>query len=310
MVRVKNTHIDHPEDSILLGDLSVLDWFTAQSHLSTKIDGAPAIVWGTNPATGRFFVGTKSVFNKVKIKINETHDDIEKNHGHTPTVANILHNCLSYLPRTSSIYQGDFIGFGKGKTEYKPNTITYKFKKPVFAQLIIAPHTEYFCSPDHKDLRNCYSEPLTHDLEKFGDNVVWVRPNAYLMQDDFDNSIAFAKQMATLCNFVETEKHATRIKKFINTMIKNGTNLRAYFFEEDIATVTDCDPNLIRLWLLVKSIKDDMLQLTHNDGPDAYIGEEKIDAEGYVMTNEFGTYKLINREQFSRANFTMEKNWT
>ena len=66
MVRVKNTHIDHPEDSILLGDLSVLDWFTAQSHLSTKIDGAPAIVWGTNPATGRFFVGTKSVFNRSK----------------------------------------------------------------------------------------------------------------------------------------------------------------------------------------------------------------------------------------------------
>jgi hypothetical protein len=53
-----------------------------------------------------------------------------------------------------------------------------------------------------------------------------------------------------------------------------------------------------------------MLQLTHNDGPDAYIEEEKIDAEGYVMTNEYGTYKLINREQFSRANFTMEKNWT
>ena len=80
MVRVKNTHINHPEDSILLGDLSVLDWFTAQSHLSTKIDGAPAIVWGTNPATGRFFVGTKSVFNKVKIKINETHDDLSLIH--------------------------------------------------------------------------------------------------------------------------------------------------------------------------------------------------------------------------------------
>ena len=129
------------------------------------------------------------------------------------------------------------------------------------------------------------------------------------MQDDFDNSIAFAKQMSTLCNFVETEKHATRIKKFINTMIKNGTNLRAYFFEEDIGIATDCDPNLIRLWILVKSIKDDMLQLARNDGPEAYINDEKIDAEGYVMTNEFGTYKLINREQFSRANFTMEKNW-
>ena len=72
---MKNTHIEHPEDSILTGDLSVLDWFLAESHLSVKIDGAPAIVWGTDPATGTFFVGTKSVFNKKKIKINHSHQD-------------------------------------------------------------------------------------------------------------------------------------------------------------------------------------------------------------------------------------------
>ena len=55
---MKNTHIDHPEDSILTGDLSVLDWFVAKSNISAKIDGAPAIVWGRNPATGNYFVGT------------------------------------------------------------------------------------------------------------------------------------------------------------------------------------------------------------------------------------------------------------
>ena len=66
---MKNTHLQHPEDSILSGDLNVLDWFTEEGDLSVKIDGAPAIVWGTNPQTGNFFVGTKSVFNKVKIKI-------------------------------------------------------------------------------------------------------------------------------------------------------------------------------------------------------------------------------------------------
>ena len=59
------------------------------------MDGAPAIVWGTNPETGKFFVGTKSVFNKVKIKINETHEDIDNNH--TGNVATILH-CLSRQP--------------------------------------------------------------------------------------------------------------------------------------------------------------------------------------------------------------------
>ena len=54
---MKNTHIEHPEDSILTGDLSVLDWVCADSNISVKIDGAPAIVWGTNPANGRHFVG-------------------------------------------------------------------------------------------------------------------------------------------------------------------------------------------------------------------------------------------------------------
>ena len=77
-VIMKNTHLQHPEDSILTGDLTALDWLLADGDLSVKIDGAPAIVWGTNPATGNFFVGTKSVFNKVKIKINETHDDIDR----------------------------------------------------------------------------------------------------------------------------------------------------------------------------------------------------------------------------------------
>ena len=77
----KNLHIEHPEDTILTGDLSVLDLLLAEGNLSVKIDGAPAIVWGTNPATGNFFVGTKSVFNKIKIKINESHQDIDANHS-------------------------------------------------------------------------------------------------------------------------------------------------------------------------------------------------------------------------------------
>ena len=63
------THIEHPEDTILTGDLSVLDAFTADNHYSVKIDGSPAIVWGTNPENGKFFVGTKSVFNKKTPKI-------------------------------------------------------------------------------------------------------------------------------------------------------------------------------------------------------------------------------------------------
>ena len=34
----KNLHLEHPEDMILTGDLSVLDWFAAVSHTSVKLD--------------------------------------------------------------------------------------------------------------------------------------------------------------------------------------------------------------------------------------------------------------------------------
>ena len=104
---MKNTHIEHPEDSILTGDLSVLDWFCADGNISVKIDGSPAIIWGTHPVTHKFFVGTKSVFNKKLIKVNYTHKDIDKNH--TGYVAIVLHACLSNLPKTINIYQGDFL---------------------------------------------------------------------------------------------------------------------------------------------------------------------------------------------------------
>ena len=34
---------------------------------------------------------------------------------------------------------------------------------------------------------------------------------------------------------------------------------------------------------------------------------EKCDHEGYVVSNEYGTYKLINRHQFSYDNFNSDK---
>ena len=40
---------------------------------------------------------------------------------------------------------------------------------------------------------------------------------------------------------------------------------------------------------------------------DSYIGAEEIIGEGYVMWNQFGAYKLVEREQFSCANFNNTK---
>ena len=289
---MKNTHLQHPEDSILTGDLSVLDFFVTPGTLSLKIDGSPAIVWGTNPATGRFFVGTKSVFNKVKIKINHSHEEIDVNHQ--GEVAKILHLCFDYLPRTETIYQGDFIGEG-GENEYTPNTITYKFPEIVTQNIIIAPHTCYFAESDLRDAVAMPDRAIWND----SDTVKFVKPNAYILYNqesfaDVEDVCKFARQVATTTRFA-TDKEAAQIKKQINARIRAGMRIHEDDFE--------CDPNLIRLWILIKTIKEDCLFICRNDGPDAYIGYDRIDAEGYVMTNEFGMYKIVNREVFSHANF-------
>ncbi len=296
---MKNTHLEHPEDTILTGDLSVLDWFTAASTLSVKIDGAPAIVWGTNPATGNFFVGTKSVFNKVKIKINESHEDIDANHQ--GNVAQILHSCFDHLPRVETIYQGDFIGFG-GLNEYTPNTITYKFGDIVTQNIIIAPHTCYYAESDLRDAVAMPDRSIWNDTE----HVKFVQPEAYILHDpwttsngtvcfdDVEEVVKFARVMALAVEFVSV-KEAAKIKQQLNACIREGRPVTNAEF--------DCDPNLLGLWALVKSIKDDCLHLCRNDGPAAYINGNRIDAEGYVMTNEFGMHKLVNREVFSYANF-------
>ena len=298
---MKNTHLQHPEDSILTGDLSVLDWFIEPGNLSVKIDGAPAVVFGINPATGNFFVGTKSVFNKVKIKINESHQDIDANH--TGNVAKILHACFDYLPRLNAIIQADFIGFG-GSDEYKPNTITYKFPEVVTEEIILAPHTVYIAE---NDLRDAVAQPLNFIITDTP-YCKFVKPDAYIQHGqtsfaDVAEVCAFARQMSTMCEFV-SNKEAAKITKQLNDFIRAGEQISV-----ENVNVFDCDPNLIRLWSLVKSIKDDCLFLCRNDGPAAYIGYNRIDAEGYVMTNQFGMFKLVNREVFSHANFNLAKTW-
>lgn len=289
---MKNTHLEHPEDTILSGDLTVLDWFVNPGHMSVKIDGAPAIVWGTNPATGKFFVGTKSVFNKVKIKIAHSHEEIDS--FYNGQVAEILHACFDCVPHTDTVYQGDFIGFG-GETEYTPNTITYQFPEVVSQRIIIAPHTCYYAE---KDLRDAVAMP-DRSIWNDTDTVKFVQPEAYILhsQDafyDVEEVCNFARQMATACEFVSV-KEAAKIKQQINACIRAGEEVNPDDF--------DCDANLLRLWALVKSIKDDCLFLCRNNGPAAYLYGNRIDAEGYVMTNEFGMFKLVNREVFSNANF-------
>jgi len=289
---MQNLHLPHPEDSILTGDLEVLDWFTEPAYVSAKIDGCPAIVWGTDPATGTFFVGTKAVFNKVKIRIAHSHEEIDQHYE--GELAEKLHACFDALPRTDKIYQGDFIGYG-GDDNYKPQVVRYVFPEVVTQSVIIAPHTMYEAN---YDLRDSWALPL---LEKFNSTseVLFVQPEAWQDDADFNTVVKFAKQMSTTCEFVSVSK-ARKIEKVINTFIKIGAELDA----EALALAAECDVNLMRFWKLVKAIKDDRLSLcATSGGPLAYLGKKFIAAEGYVLSNEYGSYKLVNREVFSHYHF-------
>ena len=81
----KNVHLEHLEDEILNDGYAgftravsavrgVLDVFAANEpsayDITVKWDGAPAIVCGIDPSSGRFFVGTKSENKRVVLAVS------------------------------------------------------------------------------------------------------------------------------------------------------------------------------------------------------------------------------------------------
>ena len=289
-----NKHIEHPEDTILTGDLSVLDAFTADNHYSVKIDGSPAIVWGTNPENGKFFVGTKSVFNKKIQRINYTVADIERNHKDFG-LQSILIRCLHCLPRIGfegRVFQGDFIGFG-GYRDYKPNAISYTFAEVQNVGVVVAPHTEYKGST----MKSMAAEPLIEKL----DPTMFVQPSAWISDYkgnamNIEMMVGFARQMATLVDFA-TPKEAELLKKDLNAYIRDG---------EEVIAEEFANYQLVRLWCLVENIKTEYMKLMRDDFKcDCFLGNEYVDGEGYVMHSKHGVYKLVNRWVFSHYNFNI-----
>ena len=94
---------------------------------------------------------------------------------------------------------------------------------------------------------------------------------------------------------------AEKIKIDLNRCIREGREVDPDSFNNS---------RLISYWFLIKSIKEDMLFLCRNNGPKAYIDNKQCGGEGYVRTNEFGMFKLVNREKFSHANFNLAKSWS
>ena len=145
----RNTHLEHLEDDIInrgsKGGQNAINFLKSirnmlagssnkKVNMTVKWDGAPAIICGINPENGKFFVGTKAVFNKNP-KINYTNADIRKNHsGELATKLSIALRELSRLG-IKGVLQGDFLFArsdlkkidmdGDAMISFTPNTITY-----------------------------------------------------------------------------------------------------------------------------------------------------------------------------------------
>ncbi len=298
---MKNTHLEHPEDSLLLSKeiaLNTLKFLNEyfNSTITVKWDGSPALVFGTCPETNQFFVGTKSVFNKKKIKINYSHSDIDKNHE--GEVADILHAAYDNLPKIDGIVQGDFIGFG-GKDFYKSNVIEYVFSKELIQKIIIACHTSY-SGPSLKDSIASFNVPnLTSD------HTLFLSPNAYFTSSDRRiNMLCHFANMVV--NFVEfpSEKRGQEIKVIINKFIRQGQKLDS----KTLSKETNHDVKFFLLYNLIIKIKEHIIDIASaEENVECYIGNDETNHEGFVMTNKYGTYKLVDRYVFSHANFSQQR---
>lgn len=108
----------------------------APVNLSVKIDGAPALVAGTDPDDGKFFVGTKGAFAKTP-QIAKSTGDINRLYGNKPGLRDKMLVAFDALSQITfpNIMQGDLLFTPDLKVPqtidgvkfitFTPNTITY-----------------------------------------------------------------------------------------------------------------------------------------------------------------------------------------
>lgn len=267
----KNVHLEHIEDEILnrgvAGGRDAINFLRAlrdmlagnadsKVNISTKWDGAPAIFCGINPDNGKFFVGTKSVFNK-DAKLNYTEDDIDKNHP-SGGLNSKLKVALRYLPKLNikGVIQGDMM-FTKGDIDkqvidgtsyitFQPNTIVYavpseaKLARAMLdAQIGVVFHTSY-TGKTMEDMKASFNIDIKN-LSTTKD--VWFR-DAYFV--DASGTATFTaeetKQITAILSTVgstfsstssvvmnrisSSDVILTQIKTFNNTKVRAGERIK------------------------------------------------------------------------------------
>jgi len=396
ITKEKNTHLEHLEDDIINrgsrgGDnavkflKSIRNMLAGSSggkvNMSVKWDGAPAIVCGINPENGKFFVGTKSVFN-VKPKINYTPGDIMSNHS--GPVADKLLVCLRELKklRIRGIYQGDLLFTndtkiqvidGESMISFTPNTITYATpvnstlgKKIRRARMGIVFHTSY----TGKDMKSLGAGFGTIS-GRSGSTSVFLASAGYTDTSGsstftsgelarFDGLIRMAEgslgKAAVILNEMSRSNDSLsvgfRLKAFFNHYIKNTQGhmgkvktlqkmFRDYYENILIEEISQrktpkgkqkyrdlldqnlkfIDRNESGLYFAIAShvslgnAKNFLIsKLSQIQSIGHFIrtgnGYRVTNPEGYVAVNRSaGAVKLVDRLEFSRANFTIAKDW-
>ena len=400
LVEDKNTHLEHLEDEIInngsKGAKTAIEFLksikemlqggSGGSTVSVKWDGAPAVFCGTNPENGKFFVGTKSIFNKTP-KINYTNADISRNHG--GALADKLKVCLKYLPSLgiSGILQGDLLFTsgdkktatvaGKKSIVFTPNTITYAVpvvKSGLFgsslydsinkAKVGIIFHTSY-SGKTMATLKAGFGANVT-GLKKnknvFFDDATYKRADAAAFNPNeekaFDNIIRMAEGSAYKAGaFIDKIKKdqgplslGVQMKTFFNTYIRQGTaitntkklanNFEVFFrdrIKKEIASkktaaakqkyeeILEAGMKILRpnrdslyfaiaTYITFQSAKAVLLRrLNTIQSIGSFLrtknGYKVTNPEGYVAIQKGGAVKLVDRLEFSRANFNMAKDW-
>lgn len=268
----KLKHIDHAEDRIIFsGKDGFKQAYSAllqahnhiknqrnNSNLTMKYDGSPSIVFGYNPSNGKFFVASKSAFNKTP-KLNYTNADIETNHGHAPGLVAKLVDALKYLPKVcpnQGVFQGDLMFSGNdviskpNKAIFTPNTITYtavgaEAVRVKRAKLGLVVHQKYVGN----DLTAAKAVPITSINDFNKNNNVWIRTAEHntsqivysaKQQKEFLNHLAAAKQIhdahgAAAYNAITPHGgHSGRLAVYINDTVRKNTVPRATFFRKNL----------------------------------------------------------------------------
>ena len=246
LTEAKNLHLEHIEDEILNFGISggrsainflrsLRDMLTGSASSSVDVtvkwDGAPAVFCGVDPSDGKFFVGTKGVFNKNP-KIVKQESDISEL-GYKGGLAEKLTVAFREMKSLNiqGVLQGDIM-FTKSDLEeveledkkyttFQPNTIVYAAavnsdlgRKIKTSKIGIVWHTTY----TGKELQSMKAS--------FGVNISSLKKTSSVWMDDATYKDTSGKSTFTES---ETEKITAILSKVGKTFHKiNAVQLKKF----------------------------------------------------------------------------------